>query len=188
MAYSHVIKLTLVSWSKFIMDKFVFKRRRTEEQMAVAGVLDKTTDTPLTPAGEDDHSGPASPMCQARPDKDEQEEEEMEQQEEEDEERGWHGQPQPTTAGMDTGHDANATTDISKRPGDGPQRPIRKNYPSRLIGNQQRSFNATWFDTYSWLEYSVEMDTTFCFACRHFLGGGGHQFHSEPAFSNGYKN
>ena len=88
MAYSHVIKLTLVSWSKFIMDKFVFKRRRTEEQMAVAGVLDKTTDTPLTPAGEDDHSGPASPMCQARPDKDEQEEEEMEQQEEEDEERG----------------------------------------------------------------------------------------------------
>ena len=140
MAYSHVIKLTLVSWSKFIMDKFVFKRRRTEEQMAVAGVLDKTTDTPLTPAGEDDHSGPASPMCQARPDKDEQEEEEMEQQEEEDEERGWHGQPQPTTAGMDTGHDANATTDISKRPGDGPQRPIRKNDPSRLIGNQQRSF------------------------------------------------
>ncbi|CAK6977670.1 metalloreductase STEAP4-like isoform X2 [Scomber scombrus] len=54
--------------------------------MAVAGVLDKTTDTPLTPAGEDDHSGPASSMCQARPDKDEQEEEEMEHQEEEDEE------------------------------------------------------------------------------------------------------
>lgn len=32
------------------------------------------------------------------------------------------------------------------------------------------------------------MDATFCFACRHFLGGGGHWFHSEPAFSNGYKN
>ncbi|CAK6953286.1 metalloreductase STEAP4-like isoform X2 [Scomber scombrus] len=59
--------------------------------MAVAGVLDKTTDTPLTPAGEDDHSGPVSSMCQAWPDEDEQEEEEMEQQqqqEEKDEERG----------------------------------------------------------------------------------------------------
>lgn len=65
---------------------------------------------------------------------------------------------------------------------------MRQNYPSQLIGNQQRSFNAAWFDTYSWLEYSVDMEASFCFACRHFLGGSGHHFHSEPAFSNGYKN
>ena len=59
-------------------------------------------------------------MCQAQPDKDEQEEEEMEQQqeqEEEDEERGWHGQPQPATAGMDTGHDANDILTLASDPG-----------------------------------------------------------------------
>ena len=61
-------------------------------------------------------------MCQSRPEEDEQEEDE----EDEDKERGWHGQLQPTTAGTDTGHDANANTDISQQPGDGPQRPIRK--------------------------------------------------------------
>ena len=149
--YSHVMLLS----STFIMDKFVFKRRRTEQQKVVAGVLDKTMVTP-TPAGEDLHSGPAFFMCQA--------EEEMEQEEEdEDEERGWHGHPQPTTAGMDTGHGANANTDVSQRPWDGPRRPMRKMYPSRLMGNQQRSFNAAWFDTYSWLEYSVEMDVVLFF-------------------------
>jgi len=72
--------------------------------MVVASVLDKTMDTPLTPAGKEDHSGPASSMCQARPNEEEQKEEEMEQQqEEEDEERG-----------TDSGHDANATTDNSQ--------------------------------------------------------------------------
>ena len=98
-------------------------------------MLDKTMDTP-TPAGEDDHSGPAFSMCQAQPEEDEKEEEEMDQQrvqEEEDEERGGHGHPQPTTAGTDTGHDANANTDISQQPGDGPRRPIRKIHPSRLM-------------------------------------------------------
>ena len=88
----------------------------------------------------------------------------MEQeQEEEDEEGGWHGHPQPTNAGMDTGYDANANTDVSQQPGDGPQRPMRKMYPSRLMGNQQRYFIAAWFDTYSWLEYSVEMDIVLLF-------------------------
>ena len=42
-------------------------------------------------------------------------------------------------------------------------RPMRKMYPSRLMGNQQRSFNAAWFDTYCWLEYSVEMDVVLLF-------------------------
>lgn len=100
-------------------------------------------------------------------------------------------QPPPATEPVTNVSHANkssATSDISQRPGDEPQRPIRQNYPSRLIGNQQRSFNAAWFDTYSWLEYSVGMDATFCFACRHFLGAGGHRLHSEPAFSIGYKN
>ncbi|XP_072231707.1 sodium-dependent phosphate transport protein 2A-like [Leuresthes tenuis] len=93
-------------------------RQIREQQMVAAGVLDKTMDTPLTPAGKEDHSGPASSMCQARPDENEQKEEEMEQQEEEeDKERS-----------TDSGHDANATIDNSQRPGDGLYRPIRKIY------------------------------------------------------------
>ena len=41
--------------------------------------------------------------------------------------------------------------------------------PMRQFGNQQRSFNKSWMDYYSWLEYSVAKDAAFCFACRHFL-------------------
>ena len=80
-----------------------------------------------------------------------------------------------------------AASDISQGSGDGPKHPIRKNYPSRQIGSQQRSFNGAWFDTYSWVEYSVETDSVFCFACRYFLGAG-KRFHSEPAFTNGFNN
>lgn len=119
---------------------------------------------------EEDKQGAASSTCQRREEDDEQGEEEMEQEmePEREQERDLLHQSPPATEPVTNVSHANkssATSDISQRPGDGPQRPIRQNYPSRLIGNQQRSFNAAWFDTYSWLEYSVGMDATFCFAC-----------------------
>uniref|UniRef100_A0A667WAX6 TTF-type domain-containing protein n=1 Tax=Myripristis murdjan TaxID=586833 RepID=A0A667WAX6_9TELE len=71
---------------------------------------------------------------------------------------------------------------------DGPHRPALKKYPSTQFGNQQRSFNRGWLDLYSWLEYSVIKNASFCFACRHFLSGG-HGFHSESTFTvSGYRN
>ena len=32
-----------------------------------------------------------------------------------------------------------------------------------------RKFNSEWYNLFKWLEYSVETDAAFCFACRKFL-------------------
>ena len=37
-----------------------------------------------------------------------------------------------------------------------------------LIGSKQRAFDSDWYNTYSWLEYSIKRDAAFCFPCRLF--------------------
>ena len=37
-----------------------------------------------------------------------------------------------------------------------------------MIGSKQRCFNCDWYKSYSWLEYSIESDTSFCYPCRIF--------------------
>ncbi len=49
-----------------------------------------------------------------------------------------------------------------------PCQPVMSKFPSRTIAGKQRSFNSTWYTSYSWLEYSVETDACFCFPCRMF--------------------
>ena len=109
------------------MDKFVFKRRRTEQQKVVAGVLDKTMVT-RTPAGVPRFS------C-ARPG----------QRKISKQKRRWSSSRSKrkrrrtrkgagmATVGMDTGHDAIANTDISQRPGDA-LAPHEKNVPFKANG------------------------------------------------------
>ena len=41
-------------------------------------------------------------------------------------------------------------------------------FPSRLFGSTKRSFQASWYSEYEWLEYSIERDAAFCFPCRFF--------------------
>ena len=45
---------------------------------------------------------------------------------------------------------------------DGPARPVLNAYPVR----NKRKFLKNWFDEYSWLEYSVNEDASYCFPCR----------------------
>ncbi|XP_025192695.1 zinc finger MYM-type protein 1-like [Melanaphis sacchari] len=52
----------------------------------------------------------------------------------------------------------------------GPYRPILKLYPRTLQGKKQRSFQKSWYEMYSWLEYSPIVDAAFCFPCRCFNG------------------
>ena len=51
--------------------------------------------------------------------------------------------------------------------------PMTFRYPSKKMGQQNRSFNSKWFNAYSWLEYSIERDAAFCLLCRHFNTKGG---------------
>ena len=39
-------------------------------------------------------------------------------------------------------------------------------YPPSKFGEKNRSFQSGWFKKYFWLEYCVETDSAFCFACR----------------------
>ncbi|KAK1385404.1 Repressor of the inhibitor of the protein kinase-like protein [Heracleum sosnowskyi] len=41
----------------------------------------------------------------------------------------------------------------------------RDQYPATEFGTQRRRFQASWFNTFKWLEYSVSKDATFCFPC-----------------------
>ncbi|XP_076235735.1 zinc finger MYM-type protein 1-like [Calliopsis andreniformis] len=45
----------------------------------------------------------------------------------------------------------------------------RINFPKSKLGDRQRSFSSKYYDTYSWLEYSVKEDKVYSFVCRHFL-------------------
>lgn len=61
----------------------------------------------------------------------------------------------------------------------GPYQPVNIKFPR----NFGRSFRQEWYKLYEWLEYSVELDSAFCFYCRAFLTVG-----METAFiSCGFK-
>ncbi|KAL9684006.1 hypothetical protein QQ045_021437 [Rhodiola kirilowii] len=46
-----------------------------------------------------------------------------------------------------------------------PNEPHLKTYPSTWDGGQYRKFNSSWFEQWHWLEYSIEKDKAYCFAC-----------------------
>ncbi|CAI6358861.1 unnamed protein product [Macrosiphum euphorbiae] len=50
----------------------------------------------------------------------------------------------------------------------GPSRPVLKSYPKTKYKHQNRSFNAAYYNSFVWLEYSIANDALFCFACRNF--------------------
>ena len=77
--------------------------------------------------------------------------------------------------------------DISQYPDDGPTQPTLKTYPRTMQSSAMRSFQGAWYSLYSWLEYSIAKDASFCYACRHFSPTNVTQ--AETAFtSNGYSN
>ncbi|KAL5859770.1 hypothetical protein ACOSQ4_001066 [Xanthoceras sorbifolium] len=47
----------------------------------------------------------------------------------------------------------------------GPFQPMLDKYPLTSDGKQNRSFQKSWFERFSWLEYSIEKDRAFCFPC-----------------------
>ena len=51
---------------------------------------------------------------------------------------------------------------------DGPAQPRLSSYPKSKFGSQKRSFQAAYYSSFPFLEYSVQKDSVFCFSCRHF--------------------
>ena len=65
---------------------------------------------------------------------------------------------------------------------DGPYQPRDINFPSRQVGGKARSFRPEWFVGRPWFEYSIKLDSAFCFPCR--LYAAGHLGCGEPAFTH----
>lgn len=65
----------------------------------------------------------------------------------------------------------------------GPFQPIMT-FPRRQIGSSSRSFHASWYKDFSWLEYSLVLDAAFCFVCRCFgLDVTSHRGHADTAYT-----
>lgn len=50
----------------------------------------------------------------------------------------------------------------------GPVQPFVETFPRSVFGKQSRSFTASYYKTYGWLEYSILSNRVFCFPCRQF--------------------
>ncbi|XP_060856291.1 zinc finger MYM-type protein 1-like [Metopolophium dirhodum] len=46
-----------------------------------------------------------------------------------------------------------------------------QSYPMTKFGQQNRSFNASYYDCFEWLEYSIINNALYCFACRIYGSG-----------------
>ena len=60
-----------------------------------------------------------------------------------------------------------------------PVQPKYVQFPTTMFSNRASCFNPIWYDTYDWLEYSVEYDACFCYPC-HFFGSRDGSFSSRP--------
>ena len=74
--------------------------------------------------------------------------------------------------------------DIALSPAFPPVQPKCVQFPTTTFSNQVRSFNLIWYDTYNWLEYSVEYDACFCYPCRFLAHGIASSFSSSNIYCN----
>jgi len=51
---------------------------------------------------------------------------------------------------------------------------------------QKRAFSSAYYQNHDWLEYSLEKDAIFCYACRLFSNSSGH--YEETFTTLGFKN
>ena len=77
--------------------------------------------------------------------------------------------------------------DIALTPSCSPCQPGNISFPRREYSDKSRCFNPAWYQQYSWLEYSVKLDSAYCFPCR-FFGSSIGRGRPEKAFTvNGIK-
>lgn len=79
--------------------------------------------------------------------------------------------------------------DISLSKESGPCQPILSCYPKTVYSKQYRCFQSSWYNKYTWLEYSCRQDSAFCFCCRWFRAGNQSAGGTNDIFTKlGYKN
>ena len=79
-------------------------------------------------------------------------------------------QQQSRTSDQSSGTITSTSADIARGNFESPVQPLAK-FHTTLFGAKRRSFNGAWYEKYTWLEYSVNKDAAFCYACRFFAIG-----------------
>ena len=59
-------------------------------------------------------------------------------------------------------------SDIAQTAAFPPAQPKNAIFPQTKFGSSSRSFRASWYDRFKWLEYSIERDACFCYPCHIF--------------------
>ena len=59
-----------------------------------------------------------------------------------------------------------------------------KKFPTTLFGTKGKSFNGLSYHKYPWLEYSVQKDAVFCYACRLFSIGATGRANDACVYTN----
>lgn len=79
-----------------------------------------------------------------------------------------------------------APSDVAQTRDCEPVHPMLKLFPKRMISGKLRSFSSQWYAPYPFIEYSVQTDAVYCYACRLFPPPLGH---TEDAFvKSGFRN
>ncbi|KAJ9538686.1 hypothetical protein OSB04_031419 [Centaurea solstitialis] len=71
----------------------------------------------------------------------------------------------------------------------GPLQPTISMFPKSGPKSHKRSFQASWYRLYPWIEYSKTLDAAFCFPCLIFNKPCGLGYHGQQAFTkDGFRN
>ena len=73
-------------------------------------------------------------------------------------------------------------TDISQTSRDPPSQSRLIIYP---VDKENRSFQEKWYNNRPWMEYSIKLDSVFCYFCRHFSKGSTSTRIQRDAFTTG---
>ena len=71
-------------------------------------------------------------------------------------------------------HEPIIPNDIAHSRDDKPVQPQLRNFQKTRVGDRNRSFAVHWYQSYPFIEYSIQRDAVYCFSCRLFPSGSGY--------------
>ena len=71
-------------------------------------------------------------------------------------------------------HEPIIPSDIAHSRDDKPVQPQLRNFQKMRVGDRNRSFAVHWYQSYPFIEYSIQRDAVYCFSCRLFPSSSGY--------------
>ena len=71
-------------------------------------------------------------------------------------------------------HEPIIPNDIAHSRDDKPVQPQLRNFQNMRVGDRNRSFAVHWYQSYPFIEYSIQGDAVYCFSCRLFPSSSGY--------------